>query len=150
MIGAFDLGTTTGWACGAAKGALILSGTWYLKGSRFEGGGMRGVNFEDRLRALHKANKFTRIYYELVRSHKGTDAAHIYGGLLMVLTSFCERENIPYAGETVQAIKQHAAGKGNASKEMVIEAVKSWGYKPVDDNEADAIALLSLKLEEIG
>lgn len=149
MIGAFDLGTKCGWACGAAQGALILSGTLDLSQRRFDGGGMRFVRFGDRLRELHDANKFTRIYYEEVRRHLGTDAAHIYGGLQAVLTAFCEREKVPYEGVPVQSIKKHATGKGNADKAAMLAAVRSWGYTPCDDNEADAIALLSLKLEEL-
>ena len=39
-------------------------------------------------------------------------------------------------------IKRHIAGKGNADKQAVISAVKTLGFNPVDDNEADALALL--------
>ena len=35
-------------------------------------------------------------------------------------------------------------GKGNASKQQVIDAIKALGYHPKDDNEADALALLEL------
>lgn len=149
MIGAFDLGTTTGWACAAAEGAMVLSGTLDLKPRKFEGGGMRGVRFRDHLDALQKAQSFKRIYYELVRRHLGTEAAHVYGGLQLVLTTWCEDNKIPYDTVEVAAIKKYACYRGNASKDDMVEAVKSWGYDPVDDNEADAIALLSLKLSEI-
>lgn len=37
---------------------------------------------------------------------------------------------------------KHATGQGNANKDAMIEAVKARGFKPQDDNEADAIALL--------
>ena len=30
----------------------------------------------------------------------------------------------------------------------MIAAVRTWGYEPIDDNEADAIALLSLTMVE--
>lgn len=149
MIGAFDLGTTTGWACGAAGGAMVLSGTLDLKPRRFEGGGMRGVRLRDHLNTLHKVHKFTRVFYEEVRRHLGTDAAHIYGGLQMVLTAWCEENKVPYGTATVQDIKIHACKRGNAKKDEVIAAVRAWGYSPIDDNEADAIALLSLKLSEL-
>ena len=74
----------------------------------------------------------------------GVDAAHVYGGFLATLTSWCEKESIPYQGVSVGTIKQHATGKGNASKKEVMESVKAKGYQPQDDNEADALALLEL------
>ena len=40
-----------------------------------------------------------------------------------------------------------ATGKGNAPKDAMLAAVRRWGYAPVDDNEADAIALLHLAIE---
>jgi Holliday junction resolvasome RuvABC endonuclease subunit len=39
-------------------------------------------------------------------------------------------------------IKRHITGKGNATKEEVIAAVRAKGFSPVDDNDADALALL--------
>jgi len=42
----------------------------------------------------------------------------------------------------VGTIKKHATGKGNAGKEDVIASVTARGHAPVDDNEADALALL--------
>ena len=38
--------------------------------------------------------------------------------------------------------KHIAAGKGNADKATMIAAVQANGFRPTDDNEADAIALL--------
>jgi len=45
---------------------------------------------------------------------------------------------------------RHATGKGNADKAAVIAAVRARGYSPVDDNEADAIAVLLWALETGG
>ena len=39
-------------------------------------------------------------------------------------------------------IKRHIAGKGNTDKAAVIAAVTALGFNPVDDNKADALALL--------
>ncbi len=82
------------------------------------------------------------VYFEEVRRHLGVDAAHVYGGFLATLTSWCERKSIPYQGVSVGTIKQHATGKGNASKQEVLDSVKAKGYQPHDHNEADALALL--------
>jgi hypothetical protein len=48
------------------------------------------------------------IHFEEVRAHAGTDAAHIYGGLLATLTSWCEQRSIPYQGVPVGTIKRLA------------------------------------------
>jgi Holliday junction resolvasome RuvABC endonuclease subunit len=48
-----------------------------------------------------------------------------------------------YEGVSVGTIKRFIAGKGNASKEEVIDSVKNKGFSDIiDDNEADALALL--------
>ena len=83
------------------------------------------------------------IYFEEVRRHLGVDAAHAYGGFLGSLTAWCEEHGIPYQGVPVGTIKKFATGKGNASKQAVIAAVKELGHNPKDDNEADALALLA-------
>lgn len=146
---ALDLGTTTGWAL-ALSPDNVISGTWDLKPKRFEGGGMRAVRFTRYLDELagESRDRFDRIVFEEVRRHSGVDAAHVYGGLMMTLQAWCERERqIPYAGVPVGAIKKFATEKGNANKAAMIAAVQSWGYTGVtDDNQADAIALAHLAM----
>jgi Holliday junction resolvasome RuvABC endonuclease subunit len=88
------------------------------------------------------------VYYEEVAAHKGTAAAHIYGGLVATLQSFCEERNIPYCGVPVGTIKRYATGKGNANKEAMIAAAQvKHGYLGDNDNEADALHLLALSLD---
>lgn len=136
-----DLGTTMGWAMQSNE--LIISGIASFKHNRYEGGGMRFLKFNAWLRDLHNSiDGIDVIYFEEVRRHMGTDAAHVYGGFLAILTAFCEQKNIPYQGVPVGTIKKHITGKGNASKSDVIKNIKSLGYEPVDDNEADALGLL--------
>jgi Holliday junction resolvasome RuvABC endonuclease subunit len=145
-----DLGTKTGWAAQLDDGAII-SGTKTFKPGRFEGGGMRYLRFSDWLNDLSDhAGPFKTIWFEEVRSHKGVDAAHAYGGFLATLTQWAEKESIPYAGVSVGTIKKHATGQGNANKDAMIEAVKARGFKPQDDNEADAIALLLWAVDKEG
>lgn len=134
-----DLGTTTGWAC--TDGKQILSGVWMLKGGRYEGGGMRFVRFKSLLEQTHRLRPISRVAYEEVRMHRGVDAAHIYGGLQAVLTSWCEDMKIPYEAIHYAHIKRHMTGKGNAKKDAMLDAVRAKGFAPKDDNEADAIAL---------
>lgn len=90
------------------------------------------------------------VYFEEVRRHIGTDAAHVFGGLLAMLTAWCEDHGIPYQGVAVATIKRFATGRGNADKQAMIAAVRQRGFEPVDDNEADAIAILLWALETNG
>lgn len=139
---ALDLGQQTGWAY--RLGAELVSGSVSFKGGKFDGPGMRFVKFRRFLNTLHAAWPIGQVAFEGVRRHLGVDAAHAYGGYMAHLQSWCDEQEpqIPYEGVPVQAIKIFACGKGNAKKEAVIAAIVELGYRPVDDNEADAIALL--------
>ncbi len=139
---ALDLGTTTGWALRTSDGA-ITSGTQSFRPQRFEGGGMRFLRFKRWLTELKAhADGIDSLHFEEVRRHVSTDAAHVYGGFLATLTSWCEHHQIPYQGVPVGTIKKHATGKGNASKDEMISAMRRLGHVPTDDNEADALAIL--------
>ena len=147
---ALDLGTTTGWALRAHDG-LITSGTVSFRPSRYDGGGMRYVRFRAWLERLAAdAGPIGAIHFEEIRRHIGTDASHIYGGLLAKLTAWAETAGVPYQGVPVGTVKKHATGQGNASKPAMIAAVRARGFDPTDDNEADAIAILMWALETGG
>lgn len=147
---ALDLGTTTGWAMRLPDGSVV-SGTMSFRPGRYEGGGMRYLRFRTWLDELARSSSgLSAVYFEEVRRHAGTDAAHIYGGFLAHLTSWCEQKGLPYQGVPVGAIKRHVTGKGNANKEAVIAAVTERGFAPNDDNEADAIAILLWATETQG
>jgi Holliday junction resolvasome RuvABC endonuclease subunit len=139
---ALDLGTTTGWALRSSDGT-ITSGSAGFRPQRFEGGGMRFLRFKRWLAELKDmTGGIHALYFEEVRRHVSTDAAHAYGGFLATLTAWCEHHQIPYQGVPVGTIKKHATGKGNASKDYVLSAMRALGHAPTDDNEADALALL--------
>ena len=144
---ALDLGTCTGWALRDRAGR-ICSGSQSFRPQRFEGGGMRFLRFHRWLTELSQSSDgssplaIDQVVFEEVRRHAGVDAAHAYGGFLGQLGSFCEHHRIPYQGVPVGTIKRFITGKGNASKEAVITAIRALGHSPMDDNEADALALL--------
>lgn len=149
-IFALDLGTTTGWALRGHDG-LITSGTASFRPGRFDGGGMLYLRFTNWLGEIDRlSGPISAIWFEEVRRHAGTDAAHIYGGLMATLTAFAELRGVPYQGVPVGTIKRHATGKGNAPKEAMIVAAKAKGFSPADDNEADAIAILLWVIETNG
>ena len=136
-----DLGKQTGWAI--FYDGMFYSGSKSFHASRFSGGGMPFLKFRSWLSSLKQEfPNIEMVYFEEVRRHLGTDAAHCYGGFLGHLTAWCEENHIPYQGVPVKTIKRFIAGKGNASKSDVIEAVRDKGFCPIDDNEADSIALM--------
>lgn len=143
---ALDLGTTMGWSL--SSDGYITSGTSNFKAGRFEGGGMRFLRFNSWLEEISK-QLIDVVYFEEVRRHIGVDAAHVYGGFLSQLTAFCEKNSIPYQGVPVGTIKKFITGKGNASKQEVIEAIRNKGHLPKDDNEADSLALLYYAREQL-
>src|SRR6185295_10028602 len=106
-----DLGTTTGWAI-RLPGGSIESGSTSFRPSRYDGGGMRYLRFRGWLQGIATdAACISAIYFEEVRRHLGTDAAHLYGGFLAILTAWCEHQRIPYEGVPVGSIKRFIAGK---------------------------------------
>lgn len=144
---ALDLGTRTGWALRTPDGD-IAHGYADFRPQRYEGGGMRYLRFQRWLDEINASWPITEIHFEEVRRHAGTDAAHCYGGLLGVLSAWCETRNVPYRGHPVAAIKKHWTGKGNANKDAMLAEAKARGWvSATDDNEVDALAILHLHLE---
>lgn len=145
---ALDLGEKMGWAL--YNNGKIKSGTYFLKPSRFESVNRRFVKLKDWLKDQHDIDflGIKLVFFEIVRKHSATDAAHAYGGYFATLVTFCEELKIEYEGVAVQTIKKFISQKGNAEKAEVIKAVQKLGFNPKDDNEADAIALLLYGLEK--
>lgn len=136
-IVAIDPGTNCGYAI--SHDGVISYGLLDLSTRRFEGGGMRFLRFGNLLREMLPADA---VVFEEVRRHAGTDAAHVYGGLVAVLTSICEEMKIPYSGVPVGTVKKHATGKGNANKEAMLTWARERWPDVNDDNVADALAIL--------
>ena len=139
---AIDIGTTTGWALGLRDGALH-SGSQSFAPKRFEGPGQRWLKFNAWLgERARLAGDIHAIYYELVLRHTAVQAAHVYGGFEAHLQAWADRNQIRLVGVPVPVIKKSATGKGNADKTAMVQAMASRGYRVVDDNHADALALL--------
>jgi hypothetical protein len=145
--GGFDdpsQGWTGGWARRAATGAVYLDAEYTV----LEGPYLRFTNWLTEIDRL--SGPVAAIWFEEVRRHAGTDASHIYGGLMATLTAWAELRGVPYEGVPVGMIKRHAAGKGNADKAAMVAAIRARGFSPADDNEADAIAILLWAIETKG
>lgn len=136
-----DLGTKTGF-CISDSGQIIKSGTKFFKSNRDRSLGGRFVRFRDWLNYTLDSYKIEKIVYEQVYGHTGVEAAHIYGGFLYHMAAICFDKKIELESIGVCTIKKLISGNGRATKQEVINAVTSLGFNPIDDNEADAIAIM--------
>jgi Holliday junction resolvasome RuvABC endonuclease subunit len=145
-ICALDIATTTGYASSAS--GVVMSGTFKCRQSPKEQWGSCFLRFKRWLRQWLEQEKPDKLWYEEIRRWSSGDAAKAYCGLRAVMLMECHIYGIEVVGVAVGTIKKHATGSGKASKEQMIEAAwKRWGIKAKDDNEADALGILSLAIE---
>jgi crossover junction endodeoxyribonuclease RuvC len=141
-----DLGTQLGWALG--MGQSTYSGSVSFSQRKHEGDAQRWLKFRAKLTELASmAPELHAVYFEDVKRHVGTQAAHVYGGFQALLQVWCEVNHVQCVGVGVGTIKKHWCGRGNATKEEMILRAYQNGFKVVDDNQADALAILSLARE---
>jgi len=109
---------------------------------------MRVVRFKARVRELIRLERIDVIAYERpAGKHKAS--IMVASEMIGVLKDLCSKKKINYASYSASEIKKFATGKGNCSKELMIQAAIDSGYQPQDDNEADAIHLYNLVMKEL-
>ena len=140
---AIDIGTQTGWARTDRNGT-VHSGTENFSNRRWEMAGQRWLKFRAFLAEQRTVGEIHAVYYEDVKQHAGTLAAHVYGGFLAMLEMWCAANNVPLRPVGVGQVKKHWTGKGNADKTAMVETARAKGFHPKDNNQADALAILSL------
>ena len=141
---ALDLGTKTGFCVFDFENSDIQvskSGTKNFQQPKNASLGRRFVCFRDWLIRTILEHNVKSIYYEQVYGHTGVQASHVYGGFLYHMAAVCDDMGVPMYGIGVCTIKKIATGNGHASKEEVIQAMRKLNFNPIDDNEADAIAI---------
>jgi hypothetical protein len=141
---ALDMATITGWCSGNT------SGTENFKKRSGDSRGMIFLRFEAWVADILKISAPTVVVYE--RPHaRGRAANEVLNGMLAILVKECERHSVQYMDCPSTTLKRFATGKGNASKEeMQAAAIKRFGFRPVDDNEADAKWLHEWACNELG
>lgn len=139
---ALDIATKTGWAMCADD---VTSGVLDLK--PFEDEAARADSFEDWLRNKIIANNITHVAIESVIGLRWGGTAYRLYGLHCVAHLVCYRHKVARQTVSPPSLKKYVTGSGRAKKKDMIEAVRGWGFNPLDDNEADAIALLTYARE---
>lgn len=66
-----------------------------------------------------------------------------------ILKLICEEKNILLFEYHAQHIKKFGTGNGQSKKEQMVLACKRYGVTPIDDNEADALHLYHLAIEDL-
>lgn len=147
-IAAFDQATK----CGVAyqiKGEEPKTEMWNLNIKSKESQGMKWIRFEARLKDFLKRNNIKILAYELPAGRNIKPIIHS-SKLIGVIEKSCVELEIEHIEFSASEIKKFATGKGNANKEMMIEAaIKLWNYEGEDDNEADALHILHLLKSKI-
>lgn len=142
---ALDPATHCGWAI-----SRTIYGEWDLTPKRDEGGGMRLLRFKTKFKEVIEKEKIELVVFERPGGqHKG--AIIVQSEIQGVIKEYCEDNIIPYRAYSSQELKKYATGKGNASKQaMVNAATKRLDYTGNNDNEADALWCLEIAKEEYG
>lgn len=145
---ALDLGTKCGWALHTTAGKVKFGSADCSVGAA-EGRGQRWLRFRAMLAdaVMSFDGDIQAVYFEHVKRHEGALSAHVYGGFLAHLETWCELKRIPMVKTDVGTIKKNWTGKGNCKKSDMITAARAKGFNPADDNEADALAILALAMQ---
>jgi Holliday junction resolvasome RuvABC endonuclease subunit len=149
---ALDPGSHLGWAYRGWLDSKVIpggvrcvdAGTVAFERKRGMSSGMRFVLFEAWLvNALDETVKPEVVVYEMAH-HRGGAATEALVGMTTIIQKECEKRHIEYLGVHTGTMKKAVLGSGLASKgDSVKYAEKSLGRKVEDDNEADAVCLLS-------
>jgi Holliday junction resolvasome RuvABC endonuclease subunit len=149
---ALDLAIKTGWAARQDDGdskPLYSSGVQEFALRRGESPGMRFLRFRSWLTSMSDYINIDVIVYEQAH-HRGGAATQLAVGLVTDTLAHAARiwaDTMPVHTGT---LKKFVTGSGRASKEKMVTAAKVLGWKPQDDNEADAIHLLRYAENELG
>lgn len=143
---ALDCATKTGWAL--LCNGHIESGVQDFAKRRGESNGMMFLRFRGWLERTF--SRLNVVAYEQAH-HRGGPATEICTNLTGRAQEFAAFIGAEATPQSTTEIKKFATGKGNAGKsEVMAYFERETGRKPIDDNEADAYALLRFVMNELG
>ncbi|WP_315132834.1 hypothetical protein [Achromobacter marplatensis] len=144
---ALDLGTKLGWAV-LSRDGRIVHGTEAFTPRKSWTPGQRWLRARSFLTDVIVRHQVHAIAYEDVKRHAGTDAAHAYGAFLCLVQMVADSHRTALLPVGVGTIKKHWTGKGNADKDAMKAQAKVRGFSVVDDNDADALAILHWAVDQ--
>jgi Holliday junction resolvasome RuvABC endonuclease subunit len=146
---ALDPAVHTGWAHSDGP-----SGVWDLSVRKDESSGMRLIRLSAKLDEIANGLGVHLVVFEAARGGMpGRLGALVVSAEIQGCIKFwCERNKVQFRGYSPTEIKKHATGKGNASKEKMVEAAqKKWPELQLTDKEhdrVDALWLLDMAIAE--
>ena len=147
---ALDIATSVGWAVGQddTHGTIerVDHGTLDLSGFAHDFGQMSACF------SLWVADMLTEHAPKLVAMERiGFAGPNNYRlcGLLWDAHRVCSIRGVKRIEYTPQQVKKRATGSHKAKKPEVVAAMRQCGFRPDNDHEADAIALLLLALDRV-
>ena len=139
---ALDLATKTGWATNINR----TSGIQTFDVRRGESPGKRFLRCRGWLSEMQNLlGVIDVIVYEQAH-HRGGAATACCVGLVSTVQTFAAEQNIELMAVHTGELKRWATGKGNANKQAMVQAARTRGWDPSDDNEADAQLLLEYSM----
>lgn len=140
---ALDMATKTGWKNNTHSGVFTAD----LK--RGESPGMRFLRFRAWLKELISASGGVDVLVYEQAHHRGGAATQLCVGLVTEALAMAAEHNAETMPVHTASLKKWATGSGRADKSVMISEAKRRGYKPVDDNEADACLLYDYAVENL-
>ena len=141
---ALDVAYRTGWAgSDGATGSIDLA---EHKGD-LAWMGLVLASHIDRLIAQHHV---TELVIERPFYRAGGTAVYALGGLAFVAHMRARCANVPRREVTAWEVKKWATGDRKAKKPAMVAAARRLGWEPKNDDEADAICILSYWLAKNG
>lgn len=162
---AIDPGTRLGWAY--FDGHRRESGVQTFDLKRGESPGMRWIRFNTWLETMlacrpghDEATGYLRVDLVIFEQahHRGGAATQVLNGFVTRIEEACARHGIDHTALHSGTLKKWTTGSGNAKKPEMIAAVQRRfmpevesliGVPELDDNEADAVALLEFARAEL-
>lgn len=139
---ALDLGTYTGWSIRRRDGSISHGMEHFIQRRQWHEG-QRFVNFRAWLGDLLTREQIHHIVYELVVfGHNSSQANNVYGAFWGQVLACAAVRNIECQGVAVPTVKKCWTGHGHAKKQEMISEARRRGFRPTDDNAADALAIL--------
>mgnify|MGYP002636661380 CR=1 FL=1 len=145
---AIDCATKSGFA--SLIDGRIESGIQDFTKRRGESNGMLFLRFNAWLSNSFVGARIDVFAYERAH-HRGGAATEICVGLTTRVQEYAVKSDAEHMAVHAATIKKFVTGSGRASKEDVMAWFKKTvGRDPVDDNEADARALLEFVMMDLG
>jgi len=150
MILALDLAKKTGFCYLTMQCTVQESGVKEFWVERGESKGIIFVKYRAWLHQMLSLPGIALVGYEIPHLRGGATTELLVGFQTRVMEIAAEKD-LPYVGMHTGRLKKLATGSGSASKpQMISQAARVLGRRPIDDNEADAVLLAMVLLHQYG